>query len=396
MHLKLLGPTLTAAAFLSQLAVITGVSALELTTLRATQATVHEKLRARPDCVLWYDFSKPLEAGLTFVPGPGSGVLTPKPGVWPGHAAKNIFYGKLQRRAIHIPDTGFTLCCWLRVNDLEKVDRLGYKRSAGGIMATGSGYYNGWRLLVSPGSSALTFELGRPEIGARRLSSAGHLTTGEWHHVAVTWDHETLAMWIDGQLRAETVSTMAYNRGPEAARFRIGECDSGLGVLDFDIADVAVFSTVLSTDTLARLGDPDLEFRKELTRFISRITPASDQAGGEPAYRRQFEPLLTLTGCDDSRTFQTLKSMARLRVAESFLRENRTDDARLVYNTLAADSLVPLHDRARAMLALGDLQRSARNYTAAREHYVKTREFSWAATKRSALPQSNAFVILRA
>ena len=96
---------------------------------------------------------------------------------------------------------------------------------------------------------------------------------GEWHHVAVTWDHETLAMWIDGQLRAETVVTMAYNGGPKARWFRIGECDSGLGVLDFDIADVGIFSTVLPADMLKRLGQPELEFRKELTRFVTDIVP---------------------------------------------------------------------------------------------------------------------------
>ncbi|NOZ20695.1 MAG: hypothetical protein GXP25_06355 [Planctomycetes bacterium] len=350
------------------------LDAKELGDLRAVYGVVREQVRARKDCMVWYDFTDPAAQGLKFVPGPGKGVLSTKEGRWPGQKAVNIFHGKLMRKAIHIPDSGFTLCCWLRVNDLEKVDRHGYKRTAGGVMATGSGYYNGWRLLVTPGSRTLTFALGRPEVGARRLSSSGHLTPGEWHHVAVTWDHETLAMWIDGKLRSETVVTMAYNGEPKAPGFRIGECDSGLGVLNFDIADVGLFSTALPADVLKRLGDPDLEFRKELTRFVTQITPPSG-VGGEEAYRRQFAPLLALSGCDDSPTFRTVKSMARLRVAESFVREKRIDEARRVYTELAGDGSAPLHYRARAMLALGDLHRDAKNYTAARQQYEKTRDF---------------------
>ena len=351
------------------------VVAAQLGDLRAVYGLVRDQARERDDCVAWFDFTDLAAQGLEFVPGPGKGVLTTKEGRWPGQKAASIFYGKLMRKAIHVPDTGFTLCCWLRVNDLEKVDRLGYKRRAGGVMVTGSGYYNGWRLLVAPGSRSLTFELGRPEIGARRLSSKGPLTVGDWHHAAITWDHETLAMWIDGQLRAETVVTMAYVGGPKATWFRIGECDSGLGVLSFDIADVGIFSTALPADVVQRLGDPDLEFRKELTRFVLEIGPPPDRIEQEQAYRQRFAPLLAMSGCDDSPTFCMVRGQARQRVAESFLREKRVGDARRAYAELAADESSPLHNRARAMLALGDLHRDARNYAAARAEYEKTRDF---------------------
>ncbi|MBT4820902.1 MAG: LamG domain-containing protein, partial [Lentisphaerae bacterium] len=244
------------------LCTVAAVHAIELPDIQKTQEAVIAKLKARPDCLVWYDMRDPTAQKLRFIPGPDKGVLTPKPGRWPGQEATGVFLGKLMREAIHIPDSGFTLCCWLRVNDLQKVDRLGHKRLAGGVMAVGSGYYNGWRLSVNPGSSALSFGLGRPEIGSRRLASTGYLTSGTWHHVAVTWDHETLAMWIDGTLRAETVATTAYHGEPTAKWFRIGECDSGVGVLDFDIADVAFFSDVLPAETLMDLGDPDREFKR--------------------------------------------------------------------------------------------------------------------------------------
>ncbi len=238
------------------LSTVSAVQAAGLADLRATQNVTAEELRARDDCLLWVDFADAAAEGLRFAPGPDEGALTPTTGRWPGQKATRIFHGNLMREAIHVPDSGFTLCCWLRVNDLEKVDRLGHNRIAGGVMAVGSGYYNGWRLLVVPATSALTFELGRPEIGARRVSSAGHLTKGDWHHVAVTWNHETLAMWIDGKLRAETVVTMAYNPGPGAPWLRIGECGSGLGVLDFEIADLGIFSSDAALHASSRRSDP--------------------------------------------------------------------------------------------------------------------------------------------
>ena len=348
--------------------------AADLSDLRTVYGGLGDEVRAREDCLLWVDLGHPDAQELRFEPGPGKGVFTTVEGRLPGQTAGHIFYGKLMRKAVDVPDSGFTLCCWLRVNDLEKVDRLGHRRYAGGVMVTGSGYYSGWRLLVAPAKSVLTFELGRPEVGARKLSSSGHLTVGAWHHVAVTWDRETLAMWIDGELRAEAVVTMAYHPSPKGSWFRIGECDSGLGVLDFDIADLGLFSAVLPPDTLRRLGDPDIEFRKELTRFVTRVDPSSGH-DGEEAYRRQFAPLLALSGCDDSRTFRTVRGMVLLRVAESFRREGWVGDARRAYGELAMDETAPLHYRAGAMLALGDLHRDAQEYTAARRQYEKTREF---------------------
>ncbi|NLY02660.1 MAG: hypothetical protein GXY83_41930 [Rhodopirellula sp.] len=350
-------------------------AALDLPDLQATQAALRDKLRARPDSIAWYDFDGPANSDLKFEPGPDKGVLTAREGYWPGQKAINIFHGLLRGPAIHIPDSGFTLCCWLRVNDLEKVDRLGYNRSAGGVMAVGSGYYHGWRMAVTPGSSTLSFELGRPEVGARRLASTGYLTTGHWHHVAITWDRETLAMWIDGILRAESEVAMAYHRGPEGAWFRIGECDSGLGVLNVDIADVGIFGTALPAEFLQALGDPDLQSRKEITRFFAQVVPPSGRGEDEDSYRRQFAPFLARSGSEGPPALEAARSMARLRVAESFRREGLLAEATRSYTELADDDSAALHHRAQAMLALGDIERDQRKYASAREAYRKMQEF---------------------
>ena len=349
----------------------------ELTGLRASQAALQQRLRARKDCLAWYGFGKVPE-GLVFEPAPEQDKLLETAGSLAGQHATRIFHGRMKGALLDIPETGFSLGCWLKVNKLERVDRGGYKRTVGGVMASGSGYYHGWRLLASPSSATLRFSLGRSG-GSRSISSSGFLTMGEWHHVAVTWDHKTLALWIDGVSRAETTTSMSYCPAKTLKYFRIGECSEGTGVLDFEIADLGFFSTALPGELFEGLGNPDALLARKLAEFMQAIPPPPGDGPGraerEQAYRKRFEPLLTLTGCDDSPAFQQARSYARLLVARSFLRGGMQDEAQKALQQLADDDSAMLVHRARAMLALGDMPRDKGNYTAARGQYEKTRDF---------------------
>jgi len=351
--------------------------AVQLTDLRTSQAAVQERLRSRPDCLAWYPFGSVPE-GLSFEPAPEKDPLTETAGGLPGQRATRIFHGLLKGPVLDIPETGFTLCCWLKVNALEEVDRGGYKRDGGGIMASGSGYYSGWRLLVSPRNGGISFALGRPE-GSTGISASGVLPPGEWHHVAVTWDHRTLALWIDGASRAETTTAMAYTPAATLKYFRVGECSEGTGVIDFEIADLGFFGSALPGEAFEGLGNPDAVVARRLTAFL-RDLPAPP-AGGlfrgprERLYRERFAPLLGLTGCEGSPAFQEARSYARLQVAESLLRSGLTEPAEKAWRELAEDESAMLNHRARAMLALGDLRRDRGEYSAARREYERTRDF---------------------
>ncbi len=351
--------------------------AAELTDLQTSQATLQARLRARKDSLAWYGFG-PAPEGLTFAPAPEKDALAETAGPLPGQRATRIFHGLLKGPALDIPATGFTLCCWLKANKLEEVDRSGYKRTVGGVMASGSGYYNGWRLCVSPQNASVSFDIGRPE-GSTGITSSGFLTSGEWHHLAVAWDHKTLALWIDGTPRAETATATAYTPSAGLKYFRIGEVHEGAGVLDFEIADLAFFSTALPGSMFEGLGNPDAVLARRLSDFLRRIPapPAGSRvvAAQEQRYRQRFAPLLTLKGCEDSPAFREAHSYARLRVAESLLRGGEGVAAEKALRQLAEDDSALLHHRARAMLALGDLRRDRKEYTAARREYEKTRDF---------------------
>ena len=353
--------------------------AVELTDLRTPQTVLQKRMRARKDCFVWYDFGKVPE-GLSFVPAPEKDQLTQTAGTLEGQLATRIFHGRLKGQLLDIPKTGFTLCCWLKINELEAVDRGGYKRTVGGVMASGSGYYDGWRLLVAPASATLRFSLGSPD-GSKGVSSSGFFTTKEWHHVAVTWDHQTLTLWIDGVARAESTDTLSYHPAAKLKYFRIGECSEGAGVLDFEIADLGFFNTALPGELFEGLGNPDALLARRLTEFLQEIpTPSADDGGSadaeqERVYRQHFEPLLALTGCEDSCAFRQACSYARLQVARSLLRSGMESQAKDAFAQLAQDDSALLVHRARAMLALGDMHRDKRSYQAARRQYEKTRDF---------------------
>ena len=354
-----------------------GVSAVELTGLRTSQDALQEGLRAREDRLAWYGFGE-IPEDLTFQQAPEKDKLAETAGSFDGQRATRIFHGQMKGALLDIPETGFTLCCWLKVNKVEKVDRAGYKRRGGGVMACGSGYYNGWRLMVTPGSSTLTFALGRPE-GSRNITSSGFLTAGEWHHVVVTWDYKTLILWIDGVSRAETTTSMSYNPAETYKYFRIGECSEGTGVLDFEIADLGFFSTALSGELFEGLGNPDALLARRLTEFLKEI-PLPPGAGPfrawrEERYRKRFGPLLALDGCETSPSFQQTCSYVRLLVAKSFVRSEMMDEAKKKFQELAEDDSAMLLHRARAMLVLADMLREQRDYSGARREYEKTRDF---------------------
>ncbi len=366
-------------AFVMLMGLALPAEAIELTGMMDSQPALQNRLRARSDCLAWYDFGAAPQ-GLVFEPAPEQDAIGETAGSLDEQRATRIFHGKMRGEVVDLPETGFTLCCWLKVNKLEEVDRGGYKRTVGGVMASGSGYYNGWRLLVAPHNATLTFSLGQPE-GSKSVSSPGFFAAGQWHHVAVTWHQGTLKLWIDGALRAESATAMTYHPATTHKYFRIGECSEGTGVLDFEIADLGFFSTALPEELFEGLGNPDALLSRRLTRFLQEIPPppadgaGPDRAEAEERYRGYFEPLFALAGFEDSRALNQARSYARLLMARSLLRAAAEDDAREAFRQLAEDDSAMLVHRARAMLALGDMHRDKANYTAARQEFRKMQDF---------------------
>lgn len=337
---------------------------------RLIRADVRRELKALPNLVRWIDPADPAGAGLTFEAGPQEGTLQAVAGKWPEQRAAHIFHGLLRGEPIHPPETGFTVAFWLRVHDVERVDRGGYKRSSGGIMAVGSGYYGGWRLAASPDSRGCSLSIGAPDNGVRTVSVHGFLGLKEWHHLTCTWDRKTVRIYVDGTVQTEALVDIPYTMPDKDPTLRIGECGFGLGVLDFDIADLGFFEGVLAPAVIERLGDPMRVLEEELARRVGEARKLAERANGQPeqerAVREAYAPLVALAEPEPTFAVLNVRALARLGIADSFSREKRYGEARHEYDLLGSDQTVPEHFRNLAVLAGADTWRDERRYAEAR------------------------------
>ncbi len=342
---------------------------------RELRNAVVRRVRALPSLVRWYDFTTTAPEGLTFDPGPQNGAPAKVPGRWPGQGAVHIFHGMLQGNPVNPSASGFSVSFWLRIRDWEKVDRAGYKRNNGGVMAVGSGWYGGWRFVVTPAGGTIAFGLGGPDSARKTVSAPGCLDRRKWHHITLTWDRKTLRLYTDGAPQAEAEAAVPYtppHKGPN--QLRIGECGYGVGVLDFDIADLAFFSSPLPADLIRKLGDPLSDLVVELSRRLGRARAAVGK--GEAALRTELAALADIEGDPDSGfVVGNVRCLARLDIGDSFRRDRRWDEARRAYARVADDPAAPWHFRARAMLARADLLRDQRRYADARKAYAAIRDF---------------------
>ncbi len=87
-------------------------------------------------------------------------------------------------------------------------------------------------------------------------TATGQISTGQWYHVAGTYDGEEIKVYIDGQLPANgTNNPAAYTSGihPSTADFCLGSNANPSSFMDGLIDEAAVFSRALSSDEIKQL-----------------------------------------------------------------------------------------------------------------------------------------------
>lgn len=120
----------------------------------------------------------------------------------------------------------------------------------GMILCSGSGYYDGWRILIhDPFNYRPVFEIGGTG-GSKSVTAAESVSLGAWHMIAATWQSAdsptsgTARLYLDGKLAAETCG-MPKPLKP-AAPFAAGYVHFGVGSLKLDIAEAYLFDRALS------------------------------------------------------------------------------------------------------------------------------------------------------
>ena len=150
----------------------------------------------------------------------------------------------------------FTAAALLRVDGYAPIpERMEWRN--GMALCCGSGYYDGFRLLFHDESEFRpVFEIGRPQ-GAVALEASSGISTGVWHHVAISWEpavpsatNGTARLWVDGQIAAVSAPDIPAPilRGEP---LKTGYVDFGVGALNGEVAAVSLEPRSLSQSKVA-------------------------------------------------------------------------------------------------------------------------------------------------
>ena len=313
-------------------------------------------------------------------------------GRWPEREAFRVDGGRFSGELIPVEDRAFTASLWFRTQGMGQ-HRGNQGATNGTILANGVGYTNGWRVIITYPHQTVRLEIGA-EDGPFGLNG-GPISDGLWNHLAVTWDSETVTMYINGLKTAEGSYDGPYTE-PDGQDFRVGYAGYGVGSVVLDVAELAVFDEALSPETLfhhahfhaprepeiatrmqeahaqdgadavaayeAMLADEELdEHYREMA--LLQVAPLADWASPEIAAdalraRAAIERAGELAGLD------TLFSLGqRLQAA------GETGEARAVYEEILEHPEVEAAERHDARLRMGHTYWQEEDYEQARATY---------------------------
>jgi len=365
------------------MAAVVSARGAALPTVRELRDSLRRDLRGMASLLRSYTFRDLDVEGPSFVLGPGKGQVETVGGRWPEQKALRLDRGWLQGEHVDVPERGFTVTCWFRHRGMGGLAHYQGKPaySNGGIVAVGTGYYDGWRIVVVPKSGTVQFSIARPKVGAVSAVCRSGVEEGRWHHLAATWDRRYLNVYLDGHLRAETAYDGSYTPGHPECPLRIGEIGYGVGTIRLDVAELAMFGEVLKPELIARLANPASVQAAAIVAGLMRGDRAAKFGPGPAAERErraraEYGTVLALDASGNAAVVRNYQAIARLRIVASLRRERRLDQARAQCAVLAEDESAPLHYRARAMLAAADTFRDERRYGKARAAYRKMQRFS--------------------
>ncbi|MDX9867005.1 MAG: right-handed parallel beta-helix repeat-containing protein [Kiritimatiellia bacterium] len=246
-----------------------------------------------PGPVRRYAFGNLTGGAVSNAAGPGDAMLNKKApvtgaGRLAGSRAAVLDADVFSAPAVTQASNAFTVAVWLR--PLAAGSKKVGGGSGGMIVSNGSGYYDGWRLLLQDWRTRRpTVELGK-EKGALNVQARDALSAGFWNHLAATWDGARVRLYVNGMLSAEKphAGPLVPPRGALCAGFS----GYGVGSLNMAIDTLAVYDRALPPETIARIAlDGEALPAGCLPLLIRAQTAAGADAVGEAsqAYRALAE-----------------------------------------------------------------------------------------------------------
>ncbi len=126
----------------------------------------------------------------------------------------------------------------------------------GMLVANGSGYYDGFRVLLTDWDTRrLRFEIGRPN-GAFGIDGKTIVSEDHWSCVVASWDGQMMRLYLNGVLEAEHEFSGPL-LDPKDAVFRIGYANYGVGSFVQAIERVQIYNHALDAKELHALLGAD-------------------------------------------------------------------------------------------------------------------------------------------
>lgn len=217
------------------------------------QAVLHD-----PGLLRYYTFEPAADGTVANRAGAG-GLLKYKPGQggsarpeivdgrWPAKKAVRLDQGAFEGEPFAVKNA-FSVSAWVSLRGQGAM--RGNNRSTNGtLFSSGSGYTDGWRLVLQNPARTMDFSIGRPEPLRSFSMHTTPVVAGPWQNLALTWDGHEMRTYAGGLL----IGSGAYDGSYTPAKImRVGFANSGVGSIIMDIDELAVYGRALSADEILR------------------------------------------------------------------------------------------------------------------------------------------------
>lgn len=161
----------------------------------------------------------------------------------------------------------WTLECWVQVNSQYKqsgpqqVNFLGYPKRAPNL-----------EMSVNNGEQKVLTQLRESNGHYYTLKAAEEIRDKDWHHVAGSWDNNTLLVFIDGEVAA---SSNPYDQGYREPRLCQEDCNLGLFIGGFRFWNNSqqYFHGLIDEVRVWNYGRDQDEIKETMNRVINPETP---------------------------------------------------------------------------------------------------------------------------
>jgi hypothetical protein len=261
-------------------------------------------------------------------------------GRWPGKKAVRLDRGCFEGKPFDVKDKSFTVEIWFCKHGQGA--ELGNGGTGGMIFAQGDGYWSGFRAWTDYPARRLVFALGRPKPGhAFHLPVEDSVPDGVWHHLAAAWDGRRMRLYLNGLLLGSADYAGDYT--PPGGPFKVGFADAGIGSLKMDVDEAAVYGRALSPAEVLQSAHFHAPLGADLKARFARAMESSAENDWSAA-GTELAGILDLGGVHPE-----YRSLARLALARTLDKRNRSNEALAEYAKLLDDPSAPASFRQTAL-----------------------------------------------